>query len=113
MVAKAEIHAYVKRLADAFNPERVVLFGSHASGTANEDSDVDLLVIMSHKGRNVDQALTIRKRISRSFPLDLIVKTPAEARQRLKMKDTFLATILQDGKVLYDKARHHRVDRQG
>jgi predicted nucleotidyltransferase len=111
MVDTVDINTYVKKLTEEFKPERVVLFGSYARGTANEDSDVDLLVIMSHKGRNVDQALTIRKRINRSFPLDLIVKTPVETRQRLKMKDSFITTILEDGKVLYDKARHFRVDR--
>lgn len=111
MVEAADINTFVKRLADEFKPERVVLFGSYARGTANDDSDVDLLVVMSHKGRNVDQALTIRQRISRSFPLDLIVKTPVETRQRLKMKDAFMTTILEDGKVLYDKARRRRMDR--
>ena len=95
----------VQRLVESLHPEQIILFGSHAYGEPNEDSDVDLLVIMSHKGRNVDQALTIRKRINRSFPLDLIVKTPVETRQRLKMKDSFITTILEDGKVLYDKGR--------
>ena len=44
MVDTVDINTYVKKLAEEFKPERVVLFGSYARGTANEDSDVDLLV---------------------------------------------------------------------
>jgi len=113
MVKRADINTFVRKLAEEFNPERVVLFGSYACGNATDDSDVDLLVIMPHKGRNVDQALTIRRRIRRRFPLDLIVKTPGETRLSLEKRDVFMRSILEDGKVLYDKARHFRVDRKG
>ncbi|MFC1461221.1 nucleotidyltransferase domain-containing protein, partial [Verrucomicrobiota bacterium] len=85
-------------------PERVILFGSYANGYASDDSDVDLLVIMRHKKRNVEQALEIDRRIDRSFPLDLIVKTPQEIRRRLSMKDIFVAGILREGKILYERS---------
>jgi len=104
MVTEADIRNYARKLAREFSPERIVLFGSHAQGTATEDSDVDLFVVMAHKGRNVEQALTIRRQIKRSFPLDLIVKTPEEIRSRVKRKDLFVTGILQHGKVLYARA---------
>ena len=99
------ITGYVQKLARAFRPERVVLFGSHARGTATSDSDVDLLVIMSHSGNSADQALAIRRQIPRSFPLDLMVKTPAEVRQRLHRKDSFLKAVMQEGEVVYERQR--------
>ena len=36
-----------RRLVAEFQPERITLFGSYAWGAPTEDSDVDLLVIMS------------------------------------------------------------------
>jgi len=84
MVNRRSIQKFVGHLAREFAPERVVLFGSYARGTASDDSDVDLLVIMDHDRRNVDQSLAITRSIDRSFPLDLIVRKPAEVRRRLQ-----------------------------
>ena len=36
----------VDRLAVEFDPEQIILFGSHAWGTPSEDSDIDLLVVV-------------------------------------------------------------------
>ncbi len=105
MVAKHHINSFVKEVAQEFSPQKIVLFGSYANGQATEDSDVDLLVIMPHKKRNVEQALEIDQKIHRSFPLDLIVKTPAEVKERLAQKDVFVSSIVSEGKVLYEKSR--------
>lgn len=42
----------VRRIVARFNPERVIVFGSHTRGTAGPDSDVDLLVVMHPHGSN-------------------------------------------------------------
>ena len=96
------VREYVAKLADEFRPERVILFGSMAEGRATADSDVDLLVVMNGRQNGADRALEIRRRIPRSFPLDLIVKTPAEMRRGLKSRDGFICSILERGKVLYE-----------
>jgi len=44
MVSAADILTFVKRIAERFAPERVILFGSYAYGRPNDDSDVDLMV---------------------------------------------------------------------
>ncbi len=49
MVAKREIRSLVSRIASEFRPERIILFGSYAYGKPNEDSDVDLLVLMPYQ----------------------------------------------------------------
>ena len=36
----------VRRIADAYHPLRIYLFGSKARGTAGPDSDYDLLIVM-------------------------------------------------------------------
>jgi len=102
MIGRYNIQNFVTQIANEFYPERVVLFGSYARGTASEDSDVDLLVIMPHNKRNIEQSLDITRRIDRSFPLDLIVRKPDEIRKRLNMHDMFLTSILKEGKILYE-----------
>lgn len=103
MVKRAEIRRYARDVSRQFNPERIILFGSYADGRPDADSDVDLLIVMDHPGRDVDQAFAIRKTIKRSFPLDLVVRTPSELKRRLRQKDTFLTRICTTGKTLYDR----------
>lgn len=103
MINFKDIRQYVRAVVRAFDPERVVLFGSYAGGHPTEDSDVDLLVVMSHEGRDVEQAFKIRRAIPRTFPLDLVVRTPASVQRRLRENDTFLTSIWRTGKTLYER----------
>ena len=41
-----------KRLAESMHPERIYLFGSHAAGNADQDSDVDLLAVVRDTDRS-------------------------------------------------------------
>jgi len=102
MVDQERIAELSARIAREFHPERIVLFGSHARGTAGEDSDVDLLIIMPFEGKAVPKSVQIRLRVRPSFPVDLLVRTPDKVRERLAMGDGFMREILQAGKVLYE-----------
>ena len=102
MVREAEIQDFVDKVVEQFAPQRVILFGSHARGDATPDSDVDLLVVMRTEKQTIEQAVEIRQRIGRSFPLDLIVKTPGDVAWRLSLHDCFLSTIITEGKTLYE-----------
>jgi predicted nucleotidyltransferase len=97
-----QIRGFAQEVARQYRPEKIVLFGSHGRGEAGEDSDVDLLVIMDFNGRPSRQALEIRRTVKKSFPLDLIIKSPAEAKMRLEQGDSFLAEALSTGQVLYE-----------
>jgi len=112
MVNSHNIQNFVKQIAQNFSPEKVVLFGSYARGSASEDSDVDLLVIMPHNKRNIEQSLDITRGIDRSFPLDLIVRKPDEIRKRLRLHDMFLTSILEEGEILYEH-NHCRMGAKG
>ena len=104
MVSRGDIMEYAHKVADRFHPDRIILFGSYAEGNASEDSDVDLLVEMNHVSSSLQQALAIRKAVKRTFPLDLVVKSPQEIQQRLRQNDFFMKTIVDHGQVLYERA---------
>ena len=102
MATMKQIRRLSQRIARQFSPERIMLFGSYAHGRPTADSDVDLLVVLSHEGRAVDKSVEIRMRSRPSFPLDILVRTPEKVRQRLDLGDTFMRDIIERGKVLYE-----------
>lgn len=104
MVSMGVIQAFADRLAREFHPEKIILFGSHAAGTAGDYADVDLLVIMPFEGESLRQEIRILERLKPRFPLDLIVRTPQNLHERLAMHDFFLMDIMASGKVLYEAA---------
>jgi predicted nucleotidyltransferase len=104
MVSMEQIEELSRQIGREFHPEQVVLFGSYAYGTATKDSDVDLLVVMSHKGKGWRLAGKIRGRIRPKFPLDLLVRSPEQIRERLSLGDCFLKEVTEKGKVLYESA---------
>ena len=91
-----------QQIAERFQPERIILFGSHAYGQPHPGSDVDLLVIMETPLKEAEQATHICQRIDYHFGLDLIVRTPATLTRRLKLGDLFLQEIVNQGIVLYE-----------
>lgn len=105
MLSRKVIDDYVRGLVERFHPQSVVLFGSQAAGTANEDSDVDLLVVMDHdRLRDVEQEIAIDCALPRTFPLDILVRRPEDLQRRLKANDMALITILKTGSMLYERS---------
>jgi uncharacterized protein len=83
-------------------PERIILFGSYAYGTPGEDSDIDILIIVDHGDSGPKKAAEILNRINPRIPVDLIVRTGDEIKDRLQADDFFLAEIMNHGRVLYE-----------
>lgn len=102
MVSRADIQMFVDEVVRRFRPASVVLFGSYAHGHPTEDSDVDLMVIMPHRGPSASAATRIRLACPRAFPMDLIVRTPAEVRRRVRAGDAFLRDVTARGIVLHE-----------
>jgi predicted nucleotidyltransferase len=97
-------HRKRQRIVQEFNPERIIVFGSHAYGRPAPDSDVDLLIVMESDERPATRASQISKLLRpRPFPMDILVRTPQEIQQRLEMGDYFIQEILERGKVLYER----------
>jgi predicted nucleotidyltransferase len=97
-----EIKHLCDQIAREFHPEKIILFGSHAYGRPQWDSDVDLLVIMPFNGRHTKKAIEILNRVNPATALDLLVRTPQEVEKRLAMGDFFMREIIERGKVMYE-----------
>ena len=105
------IRRFARQVAQRFQPNKIILFGSYAYGQPHADSDVDILVIMPARNQ-IDQAVRIDQAVDAPFALDLIVRTPRNMDWRLKEGDDFLREIVAKGKVLYEKT-DGRVGAQG
>lgn len=103
-VPMSEIHEAVQVIVKKYRPEKVILFGSYAKGNANEGSDVDLLVVMDTEQSTWDIAVKISLAVTHSFPMDILVRTSEEIARRLKLGDFFIRDIMENGKILYERA---------
>jgi uncharacterized protein len=101
------IRRYARQVAEYFQPDKIILFGSYAYGRPHADSDVDILVVMP-AGNQIDQAVRIDRKVDPPFALDLIVRTPTNMAWRLREGDSFLREIVSKGKVRYERT-HSRV----
>lgn len=101
MVAVRDIKAFCRRLAAEYRPSRIVLFGSYARGEPRPDSDVDLLVVMPFKGSGVSKAAEMIRKLSPSFAVDLVLRTPSDVERRVAMNDFFLKEAT-NGRLLYE-----------
>jgi uncharacterized protein len=104
MIQRRDIKRWCDRVVREFRPERIIMFGSYAHGTATDDSDVDMLVVMAlgPGQRDVRQAAAIRDRVRAPFPMDVIVRSPADIARRAALGDGFISDILRNGKLMYE-----------
>jgi len=111
----------VRRIVKQFDPDRIILFGSHARNQAGPDSDVDLLIVMPIKGSRREKAIEIGAVVRDvHVPKDLIVVTPEDFAWRKEMIGTIERPAHREGKVLYARktkrryfSNHSGMDRKG
>ena len=96
----------IERIVSELKPEKIILFGSYAYGNPTPDSDVDLLVIMKTKAKEIDRYVAVSNLLyPRQFPVDILVKTPKEMEaEARKTGNFFIREILKKGKVLYERS---------
>ena len=103
-VTEERLQDMVLRVVEAFNPERIILFGSYASGEPTPDSDVDVLIVMEDGERPARRSARVaRALLDVPFPIDILVRTPMELQYRLHIGDYFIQEILEQGRVLYER----------
>ena len=107
VVEETVLDEITRRLVRTFEPEQVILFGSHAWGAPNDDSDVDILVIVAdsgeplidrcQRGHECLEGLDVSK--------DVLVRTRAEVDLFRDVYTSLECRILEQGKVLYDRRK--------
>ena len=101
---ESQLDTVTRRIIEALNPQKIILFGSHAYGMPTPDSDVDILIVMESQDRPTERAVKVSRLLRpRPFPMDILVRTPEEIRHRLKIGDHFIQEIMNQGKILYER----------
>ncbi len=99
---RKQIRPMVRRIVAKFDPDKIILFGSHARGQAGPDSDVDLLVVMPVKGSKRAKQLEIRTALHDvRVPKDVLVSRTEEFNWRKDVVGTIEYPAAREGKVLY------------
>ncbi|MBI3693949.1 MAG: nucleotidyltransferase domain-containing protein [Acidobacteria bacterium] len=106
IVDQAVLAEIVRRLVEAVDPDRIILFGSRARGDYRPDSDVDLLLVKA-------SALPPHRRVIPAYqamagllvPTDILWRTPEEIDDWSQVSTHFTTRAVQEGRVLYEKQR--------
>ena len=91
-----------KKIISRYSPEKIILFGSRAWGRPKPDSDFDLFVIKRTVLPRRLRQINVRTKIfPPGLPLDILVYTPKEVKDRLAIGDFFIRDIIKKGKTLF------------
>jgi len=103
MITQKQINEVVEMIASKFKPEKIILFGSYASGTPTEESDLDLLVIKDSDVPSRLQNREVRKVTSGlKIPMDVIVKTTNDFERYKDIVGTIIYPANKFGRVVYE-----------
>ena len=106
MVTKQILTELINRLVEGFQPEKIILFGSQARGTADDHSDVDILVVCPVKGSRRTLALNMYRALKGlGIAKDIIILTEEEFKRNRQIPGTIARPAWLEGKVLYDRSQ--------
>lgn len=95
----------VRRLVERFAPLRIILFGSRARGTAERDSDIDLLVVLPElHDKYMATVEMLRELRGLGIPVDVVPTDPEEVKRRGHVVGSVLREAIRHGKVVYERA---------
>ncbi|MCX6249339.1 MAG: nucleotidyltransferase domain-containing protein [Bacteroidetes bacterium] len=104
MISKEKIKEIVIRIATDYNPDKIILFGSYANGSPDENSDIDFLVIKDSEKSRPERGIEVRKLLSGlMIPMDILVYTNKEISESSDKKYSFVYQALTYGKTLYER----------
>ncbi|MFZ2146970.1 MAG: nucleotidyltransferase domain-containing protein [Sedimentisphaerales bacterium] len=104
MISNETLLKVRERLVEGFAPSRIILFGSQARGTADDRSDVDILVVCSFKGKRRHLMLKMDRALDGlDNAFDVLILTPEEFRRDSLIPGTVGRYAYKEGKVLYER----------
>lgn len=102
ILTDTEIRNGVSKTFARFNPERIILFGSHSQGSADEESDVDLIVVYETEKKFLDRLRELYMAWDLPNAVDILAYTPQEF-EELNETRAFIQDAVSTGKVLYER----------
>lgn len=101
-LSNTEIKQIAFEIAEALHPQQVLLFGSYAEGTATDESDLDLLIVMRSSEPRYKRSAMVRKLFwPPKVSMDILVYTPEEVERWSGVPNHVLTNAYKTGKVLY------------
>ena len=98
----------IQAIVHEVSPEQIILLGSHANGTANKDSDIDLLVVESEpfaKRSRKQEMIRILQALSHfTVSKDILVYSRDEVEYWRSSINHIIARALRDGEVVYERS---------
>ena len=101
---KKEIKKIKEKIIQKYRPEKIILFGSYIWGKFALDSDIDFFIIKNTKKRKLDRIYEVDKLLhNRKIPVDVLIYTPKEIKERLELGDFFVEDVIKKGKLIYER----------
>jgi predicted nucleotidyltransferase len=100
------LNEIVRRLEANLSLQQLFVFGSRVLGAADEESDLDLLIIAPSTHRPLERRSMVRRLladIDERIGLDILFYTPEEAHMFAKEPASFLHSIMENGLKVYDE----------
>lgn len=95
----------VQRILAASAPDRIILFGSAATGEMTRDSDIDLLVVAPAPGNTREESVKIRRALGEvGYPIDVIVISTERFEETKNIFGGIAYPAHKYGRVLYEAA---------
>jgi predicted nucleotidyltransferase len=104
LIDKNTISKIVYKIASNIHPDKIFLIGSYAIGQANEDSDIDLLVVKNTTEPRHKRSIEIQRLLKGTkFPIDILVYTNDEFEREKSINYSFVNTAIEGAQLLYER----------
>jgi predicted nucleotidyltransferase len=104
-VDESLLNEVVRRVLTVARPDRIILFGSAATGQMTEDSDLDLLVVEPAPANTRDRSVSIRRALGDvQYPVDVIVMSSERFEETKNIVGGIAYPARKYGRVLYEAA---------
>jgi predicted nucleotidyltransferase len=103
---EAELARILPIIIAKYRPEKIILFGSLATGEVHEWSDIDLVIIKRTELNYFDRLFQFKRLVRSKLATDIFIYQPEEFAARVAENDYFMVDeVLEKGKVIYDSSR--------